>query len=814
MHPTREPDHFDKANLVDLGVLPNEMKSPKTFDGNNELSDMLASVRLHEKDTLVNQEDDEDDIDQLSIDEVDQVRVDSLDNNLAVDEEFQHSLNERASQFTSASEGNSINTNSFPSIPRPKVDYQYNDSFDLQQELSEWFTANELNKLGLFKRIYESIFKHTDFGYLSDDRKSEIISALKDQLLSPQQSVHAFSCLVYISLGAYGNHRNFEEHLFNVQRNNALLAKSNIIPILVKLLQENFENVKNLKENISFHSNVLFMSTTLLYFIICTHMEGTPTSKIVTSQLDQEDLLCILMKCIDDWRWNSTVSLRIRNIIALFAKAFRLLVGGITDRNRTKEELCEKLGIKKETDPSKLITTPLDYYVFREDLLARYPTSIPPPSTFPENFENTASLSQFINTPRTLESSKANSSLPVPSVHIATPAPSPPSTPVTKTNKVKRSYQTNQSYPFIYPSADGIHDIPKSIEEASELCASRVQEKLSLTQLWDEREKFMKQEKGWTDAINDSKKFDDYNNLFGHETKSLSRVEKFYAKSLPYLSSMTHVLLQVVVSTQENNQILDKDSKDTLKRNELEIIASKETALKNSMYILILLLKWFKVDHVLKFEHLSTLIYDSNYFTIMIQYLKSIGESVYLRITNQALWQSRNQFWARCSGFSIVSYNIPDHPFSIDQTFCFNLTNLLTIGSLISHNKTQRIISLSEKDPARLFKRFFLMINSSLWKPILKMIKEITPFNGRKWKSYNMDLISMVYLHMKPQLRENWLSGRDLDGELKDAYGQEIALRALIQFYNIRRYSVDMKKMGYERHEGDFFTREMELIAF
>ena len=76
-----------------------------------------------------------------------------------------------------------------------------------------------------------------------------------------------------------------------------------------------------------------------------------------------------------------------------------------------------------------------------------------------------------------------------------------------------------------------------------------------------------------------------------------------------------------------------------------------------------------------------------------------------------------------------------------------------------------------------------------------------------------MDLISMVYLHMKPQLNENWLSGRDLDGELQDAYGQEIALRAIIQFYNLRRYGDVMSELGYEKRGSDFFTREMELLA-
>jgi hypothetical protein len=112
-------------------------------------------------------------------------------------------------------------------------------------------------------------------------------------------------------------------------------------------------------------------------------------------------------------------------------------------------------------------------------------------------------------------------------VHIATPAPSPPpSPPVGGKAGKKQNYQTNQNFPFMYPPLDSTSnsaggkgaaglqellvgrkwegsDIPKSILEAGELFADRMRMTRAMRQLWDEREKFLKFERGWEDEGND-----------------------------------------------------------------------------------------------------------------------------------------------------------------------------------------------------------------------------------------------------------------------------------------------------------------------
>lgn len=52
---------------------------------------------------------------------------------------------------------------------------------------------------------------------------------------------------------------------------------------------------------------------------------------------------------------------------------------------------------------------------------------------------------------------------------------------------------------------------------------------------------------------------------------------------------------------------------------------------------------------------------------------------------------------------------------------------------------------------------------------ILKLIKSQMPWNGRKWRQTNMKVITSIYLNCRPELRDEWLSGQDLDMELEDA---------------------------------------------
>lgn len=179
-----------------------------------------------------------------------------------------------------------------------------------------------------------------------------------------------------------------------------------------------------------------------------------------------------------------------------------------------------------------LITaSPLDYHLFRQEITSKYPAYVPPAPLLPLELDNNSILPPLPNHPaRTTASngiltpanptSGAGSILHQP-VHIATPAPSPPpSPPVGGKAGKKQNYQTNQNFPFMYPPLDSTSnsaggkgtaglqeilvgrkwegsDIPASILEAGELFAKRTRMTRAMRQLWDERERFLKFERGW-----------------------------------------------------------------------------------------------------------------------------------------------------------------------------------------------------------------------------------------------------------------------------------------------------------------------------
>ena len=221
----------------------------------------------------------------------------------------------------------------------------------------------------------------------------------------------------------------------------------------------------------------------------------------------------------------------------------------------SKVALRQELDISEnELDPSFIVTSPLDYHLFRQEITSKYPAYCPPPPLVPIEEENNSILPPLPNHPSRQASQEnlrmatganangAGRSIFYQPVHIATPAPSPPPSPAGPGGKggKKQNYQTNQNFPFLYPPLDDTSntvggkgnaelqdqlvgkrwegsDIPASILEAGQLFASRMRMSRSIRQLWDVREKFIEYERGW----NRSK--DDYDSL--HEDSELENQE-------------------------------------------------------------------------------------------------------------------------------------------------------------------------------------------------------------------------------------------------------------------------------------------------
>lgn len=226
---------------------------------------------------------------------------------------------------------------------------------------------------------------------------------------------------------------------------------------------------------------------------------------------------------------------------------------------------------------------------------------------------------------------------------------------------------------------------------------------------------------------------------------------------------------------------------------------------------------------MVKFEYVSTLLFDSRYYLLVFKYFYSHNPLEAALQVPEEPGKGFFNFTSRLSthwNHSLPPNPVPDLPMSPqDAQFCEEVTvysrryfqttiNLLQVLSRMIHGKTQRVIIVAEL-PSLTLRKALSIYQPQIWELVLAIVKEEVPFNGRKWRYNNMNLVSAIYLHCKTKLRDDWLTGGDVNQEIEDAHPQEIAMRALIQFYNDRLRQQQLA----EDTDPDFFSLELEALS-
>lgn len=924
-----------------------------------------------------------DQLEDLIIDHPDaKTREDLLDHSL--DQTFQNKLNARADQITHGriserrdsvkgvsngtdhslgpsgpgSGGESIDNDYQFLIEKTKLLYEYKDYESLEVELSEWFTYNDLKVLGTLDGIAEKY--ECVKGNNSD-------ATVMERCLRGTFSQDNLAIILYFALGQYKSATSREDQLQNIVKNSLYFHKwgltERLIDSINEFIEDRISKDKKLEEWNASEDLVMkeeettkfFKILTILYFILNVSLTSLLFHGL-RNTLERKDILLKVVKFIEHWKWKPNSSYRIRSLIQVSWKLILVEFGDSSMIQSCDDFLCDLHGIihkeGKDLPQNKLTCSPLDYFTFREDLMAKYPLFSKTMGVnesikrdpldfetarnikYPElesnrscnsnesyQFymamnENSNSLTNLIEIPRTNRSHTVSSQLPAQTVHIATPVPSPPSTPsdyMSGGEKIRKLYHLNQAMPFIYPTSDEM-EIPYAIKEADTILKNSIYESYSNKQLWEERQAFMRQERGFVSEYETEKEKEKDNNenetekqnekefekgTFDYDDEllckfpekadvihSLLRVESFYSENLVRLNSLIEVLVETIRSNkfdydlnfpelelnpetsfftkklEEENAhqgINTREKIEFMLMQQLEVANVKEITLKACSGIIVLLLKWFKKNHILKYWYLTSLLFDQQYLSIMMDFLHlsfnnsniqrtrqsdnnngiNVDEMVDYgqfqnKIMNPKIYLPKFEFFNNCLNQFPKNYHyeflnktpIQDLSTSRDtnninniliqkfnSNYCFNLTNILYIGDkILLDNKTQRILTLSDLKPSDMFKMILINFNNQfIGQPILRILKKLIPYQGRKWKSNNMELISQVYLHSKLSLRDSWLSGKDLENDFNNSYGQEIALRGLLQFYNMKKYPQQMEMLGYELLNDEFTALELNL---
>ncbi|KAL5339717.1 hypothetical protein BJX70DRAFT_362971 [Aspergillus crustosus] len=682
----------------------------------------------------------------------------------------------------------------------------------------------------------------------------------------------------------------------------------------------------------------------------------------------EPDLMLFLIEIIARLRWDDTSNVPLTRIILVFWKCILLFFGGSDNLKQAKEALEPAFDGGKH-DPARrtpfLTASPLDYHSFRQEITSKYPAYNPPPPLIPLEIDNNSILPPLPQHPSRAYPSNGlfsgvgpsvaggNGSILHQSVHIATPAPSPPPSPIGPGGKAgkKQNYQTNQNFPFMYPPLDDSSnnlggkgttemqdalvgkkwngsDVPASIIEAGQLFSTHVKMTRAMRQLWEERERFMTYDRGWhaepglDTAASDAEygileKLQDLSvqsdKQFKADTpqekqtdnediqKRLDAVETFYTQALVHLQSIVIVFLKIVltnVSALINSQASGQNGSGSESFNapngaapnfhndtedltcdatidELDNVRLREITGKAISGSLLLLLKWFKRSHILKFEYMTQLLLDSNYLPLILKMFahQDIEQAVAQRtdrdelgffhfchvhseqppeITHGSDQDSEDEAIPppilrhrpeaasdhtgaenhdETRGGPTGSPHRPEvdelgYPTGAPPTEpitafsfrnFFSAINYLHIMQKITRDKAHRCLLLVQYKSSTILRKGLKIPDPHLRYYTLKLFKSQVPYCGRKWRQGNMRVITAIYLYCRPELRDDWLAGSDIDAEVEEALPLEQALRGLTHWWHLRRYKHVMggdESASIMDEERDFFVRELEAMGW
>ncbi|KAL2256768.1 hypothetical protein VTK26DRAFT_1152 [Humicola hyalothermophila] len=407
--------------------------------------------------------------------------------------------------------------------------------------------------------------------------------------------------------------------------------------------------------------------------------------------------------------------------------------------------------------------------------------------------------------------------------------------------------------------------------------------------------------------------------------RRLDAVEAFYKEALPHLQSLVIVLLKQVVAIANNvlsptsancppgaglpnarrngvhgpnvlngaNGLPKGDASSPLDA-DVDEVRSREITAKAVTGILVLLLKWLKLSHVLKFEYMTQLLLDSNYIPMALKIfaindIQQVVETKSDRLEHSFFYfcgsragiipsphampnptatefeedisddeddavpppikRRRSPVNDRGSEADTGAGSVPsasaaatpsDAPVrpEVDELGCpvnplpekpitdfsrrnfFSLINYLRILQKICKHKAHRNLLMMQYKSSNYLRKALKVPQPELRLYTLKIFKNQVPYCGRKWRQSNMRVITAIYLHCRPELRDEWLAGSDVDGVVEEAVPLEQALRSLTHWFNLRRYpdrvvggaaagDVAATRRAL-KEERDFFVRELE----
>ncbi|KAI7903636.1 uncharacterized protein BX663DRAFT_507156 [Cokeromyces recurvatus] len=656
------------------------------------------------------------------------------------------------------------------------VKYDYCESPSIEEEINEFIPYSEVKfELKEYKKEYSN---------WQTDKKNIIIQDCCNHLdfVNDEQRIKAAKCLVYISLGNYGDHQDLIE---SMRQNNQLLFDFDIIPVLKQSLNHachQLETVSitnsNSMELITLYCKEIDLYLTILFMVLIFNKEK--------ESLKKYKLVEFLFDLIVRLKEHFTRTFPLKKLMMILHKALLITLGNPDDKkeyDELKATLREIYGLPKHDNHKFIVKCqPEDLHHFIQQSTERYPTFTPPNKITEKITINPLTITASSTLTKAMGLSKASEGVDLP-YHTLFPSKNQQQQQqhYQLNGNNKRQPQTTEAHLLPFTKTSAV--LPFSLSEASSVWINHLYISTANYQIIHEREKAIHRWERWNEDkqqddededriwINQGIKSEDQRNL-------LNRIHHIYQSIVPNFQSIVVVFLKLLLST----VTMPGKDKEAEIVEDINMTRHRETISKAVSSILLLLLKWFKISHVLKFEYLGQVLIDSG---CMLLILKLLGLQ---EVASLASKRTDTESLSFFGSFKEMNREEEEEEGYVNKrNLCWPI-NLLRILQMLTKRKMHRILLLVQYKSAAILKRLLKVGHPVLELYVLKNLKNQIPFLGRKWRTGNMKTISAIYAHCVTSLNDDWLSCPEGCIDIEESAAEEINLRMLIRLYNGQRY--------------------------
>ncbi|XP_057304902.1 striatin-interacting proteins 2-like [Hydractinia symbiolongicarpus] len=220
----------------------------------------------------------------------------------------------------------------------------------------------------------------------------------------------------------------------------------------------------------------------------------------------------------------------------------------------------------------------------------------------------------------------------------------------------------------------------------------------------------------------------------------------------------------------------------------IDVNRHKEIMVKSISALILLLLKHLKVNHIYQFEFVSQHLVFANCIPLVLKFFNQ-NISAYVAAKNSipqldfptCVLEERSEITAESlEAAENASY------------FCwrnlFSCINLLRILQKLTKWKYSRTMMLVVFKSAPILKRALKIREENLQMYVLKLLKTQIKYLGRNWRKSNMRIMSLIYHKIRHRLNDDWAFANDVDARPWDFQTEECAIRHNVDLFNYHHY--------------------------